>query len=155
MFAVSASASTEERERCREAGMVDLIAKPFSANTLLGRILPWLRPLDEEPAPAPVRPALRRAVSRAKVADAVAPVPAIGELPVEELLRLLDEGSLEAVDLARRHERALLVWLAPEQTQWTDALSRFDFISAAALLRERLTARTPAANTLTKETTSA
>ncbi len=155
MFAVSASASTEERERCREAGMVDLIAKPLSANTLLGRILPWLRPLDEGPAPAPVRPALRRAVSSAKAADAAAPVPAVSELPVEELLRLLDEGSLEAVDLARRHERALLVWLAPEQTQWTDALSRFDFTSAAALLRDRLAATPGVADPVTKETTSA
>ncbi len=118
--------------------MVDLIAKPFSANTLLGRILPWLRPL--EPHAPSATPALSlpttEAVPRARAGT---PQAAVSEpVPFEELLHLLDEGCLEAVELAQRHQPELALWLAQEQAQWTDALSHFDFMTAAALLRRRL-----------------
>jgi len=156
MFAVSASASTEERERCREAGMVDLIAKPFSANTLLGRILPWLRPLEQDAPPAAGESPARKARAVSTKSAAAAPLPpAAGRMLVDELLRLLDEGCLEAVDLAQRHERELSEWLAQDHAQWQDALSRFDFMTAAVLLRDRLAAPAPAAGAVTKETTNA
>ncbi len=151
LFAVSASASTEERERCREVGMVDLIAKPFSANTLLGRILPWLRPLEPDVPSAALALSLpaTKAVAGAR---AQSPQAALSEpVPFEELLHLLDEGCLEAVELAQRHQPELALWLAQEQAQWTDALSHFDFMTAAALLRRRLAD----AKQLTEETENA
>jgi signal transduction histidine kinase/ActR/RegA family two-component response regulator len=48
IVALSASAMVDERERCLEAGMDDVLAKPFRAEELHERIERWLR----EPVPA-------------------------------------------------------------------------------------------------------
>ncbi len=139
ILAVSASASAEERERCRAAGMKDLIAKPFSASSLLARILPWLPPANPAEARAQA-PSLPLKGPDGRETSALAP--ALQET-LEALLRLLDEGSLDAIELAQQQAVALSVWLGEERTAWDDALTQFEFDGAARLLRQRLAKATP------------
>jgi CheY-like chemotaxis protein len=138
IFAVSAHALLEERERCVRLGMNGHISKPIEPEVLHAALAPFHRPASGDRAAARGRPRDR------SFDGGVAAEGGTGEPPgdvassagiVRRFKRLLQDGDIEAIELWRLHA-AVFARRLPRRTIETieAALASYDFDRALRLL---------------------
>ena len=132
ILAMTASAMSEDRARCFEAGMNDFIAKPIDHAELAARLVRWIRP--------------RSAADGAPVADPAGAVAEeldtgrAGEV-CRVLLEMFDEDDFACHQVLADNAPLLASLLGDAQRELTWAVQHCDFAAASEVLRQGLARR--------------
>jgi signal transduction histidine kinase/DNA-binding response OmpR family regulator len=132
IVALTANALPADRQRCRDAGMVDFIPKPVDPHRLHQALMRWIPPRGTPPA-TPDAPPEPPAASQQEPAQSPGPV-ALGEL-CDRLERLLENDDGAAERLAREHEALLRAAFPGSHRALMRAVQGFDGEAALAVLR--------------------
>ena len=132
ILAMTASAMSEDRARCFEAGMNDFIAKPIDHAEIAARLVRWIRP--------------RSAADGAPVADPAGAVAEeldtgrAGEV-CRVLLEMFDEDDFACHQVLADNAPLLASLLGDAQRELTWAVQHCDFAAASEVLRQGLARR--------------